>query len=256
MQIMRSHPSMARDSAEVLTGTPLRHARIPRPALLAGLKGSIRSFFVLPAFLQLLRYRVSCLLLGEERAFLGLAERLARYPGYFGVYLRAATYRLVLRRSSPEVQIGFGTVFSKRAAVLEDHVYIGRYCTLGWVEIERDVMLADFVAIPSGGATHRVSGAARIPPRELENRYRPVRVGEGTWVGSHAVVLADVGRFCVIGAGAVVTKPIPDFSMALGVPARVVASTLERGDASREEHATAAGTAPTAGASSRDGREP
>jgi acetyltransferase-like isoleucine patch superfamily enzyme len=54
-------------------------------------------------------------------------------------------------------------------------------------------------------------------------------VGEGTWVGTHATILADIGRYCVIGAGAVVTKPIPDFSVAVGTPARVVGSTADRG---------------------------
>jgi hypothetical protein len=180
---------MVRDSAEGLKGTPLARLRTPRPLRLARLKGIIRALFVVPALLQLLRYRVSRRLLGEERAFLGLAERLARYTGYFGVYLRAATYRLVLRRSSPEVQIGFGTVFSKRAAVREDHVYIGRYCTLGWVEIERDVMLADFVA-------------------------------------------------------------------AVGVPARVVGSTVERANAEPREHPAPVGEEPTAGVVGRDGRQP
>jgi acetyltransferase-like isoleucine patch superfamily enzyme len=43
-------------------------------------------------------------------------------------------------------------------------------------------------------------------------------------VGSASVVLADVGRECVIGAGSVVTKPVPDYSVAAGVPARVLKS--------------------------------
>ena len=51
-----------------------------------------------------------------------------------------------------------------------------------------------------------------------------MRIGEGTWVGSAAVVMADVGRHCVIGAGAVVTRPLPDYSVAVGVPARVIRS--------------------------------
>lgn len=37
------------------------------------------------------------------------------------------------------------------------------------------------------------------------------------------MVMADVGRHCVIGAGAVVVKPIPDFAIAVGVPAKVIA---------------------------------
>ena len=192
------------------------------------MKRLARALFLLPAAIELARYRLSRLVLGEERAFLGLTERLARFTGYPGLYLRAATYRWVLRRSSRDVHIGFGTVFSKPAAILGDHAYIGRHCSLGWVVIERDVMLADGVAVPSGGRTHQLSGASRVPPREMENRYQPIRVGQGSWVGSRAVILADVGQFCIIGAGAVVTKPIPDFSVAFGVPARITGSTVDR----------------------------
>jgi acetyltransferase-like isoleucine patch superfamily enzyme len=177
------------------------------------------------ARLELLRFHASRLVLGEDRAFVGLTESLARRPGFLGIYLRAATYRLVLDGSSPDVHVGFGTVLSKRMARLGDHVYIGRYCSLGWVDIERDVMLADLVAIPSGGDTHAVDGAARLGARHHESRFRPVRIGEGTWIGTQAVVLADVGQYCVIGAGAVVTRPIPDHAIAVGVPARVVGST-------------------------------
>ena len=48
-----------------------------------------------------------------------------------------------------------------------------------------------------------------------------VTIGEGSWIGKRAVVMADVGRHCIVGAGAVVTKPIPDYAIAMGVPARV-----------------------------------
>ena len=184
------------------------------------MKRLLRSLFHLPGLGLATWYRVKRCILGEDKAFLALAERLAAFKGYVGIYLRAATYRYVLERSSEEVQIGYGTVFTKAAAVLEDHVYVGRYCSLGWVHVEKDVMLADFVAITSGGHTHRMS--ASTPPRMHENRFEQVRIGRGSWVGTHAVILADVGRFCIIGAGAVVTKSIPDFSIALGVPARIV----------------------------------
>ena len=58
--------------------------------------------------------------------------------------------------------------------------------------------------------------------RDQETTYSVVRIGEGTWVGSAAVVMADVGPHAVIGAGAVVTKPLPGWVVAAGVPARVV----------------------------------
>ena len=42
------------------------------------------------------------------------------------------------------------------------------------------------------------------------------------------MIMNDVGTGCVIGAGAVVTKPIPDYSIAVGVPAKVIKK--RRGD--------------------------
>ena len=52
----------------------------------------------------------------------------------------------------------------------------------------------------------------------------PVRIGAGRGSGSAAVVMADVGRDTVVGAGAVVTKPLPDAVVAAGVPASVLRS--------------------------------
>lgn len=52
----------------------------------------------------------------------------------------------------------------------------------------------------------------------------PVRIGRGSWLGQNVVVLrgVDIGERCIIGAGAVVRGDIPDYSIAVGVPARVV----------------------------------
>lgn len=53
---------------------------------------------------------------------------------------------------------------------------------------------------------------------------RAVRIGNGSWIGHGAVVLpgADIGEHVVIGANSVVTGVIPSYSVAVGVPARVV----------------------------------
>jgi maltose O-acetyltransferase len=52
----------------------------------------------------------------------------------------------------------------------------------------------------------------------------PVFIGENTFIGVGAMILpgVSIGRECIIGAGAVVTKSIPDNSVAVGVPAKVV----------------------------------
>jgi acetyltransferase-like isoleucine patch superfamily enzyme len=48
-------------------------------------------------------------------------------------------------------------------------------------------------------------------------------IGDGSWIGENACIIgAHVGKNCVIGANAVVTSDIPDYSVAVGVPAVVI----------------------------------
>lgn len=50
-----------------------------------------------------------------------------------------------------------------------------------------------------------------------------VVIGEGSWLGENVCVIgASIGKHCVIGANAVVTKDVPDFCIAVGSPARVI----------------------------------
>ena len=62
------------------------------------------------------------------------------------------------------------------------------------------------------------------PISQQSQPERPVVIGDGSWLGHGAVVLPGVtiGKHVVIGANSVVTKDIPDFSVAVGSPARVI----------------------------------
>ncbi len=64
----------------------------------------------------------------------------------------------------------------------------------------------------------------RVPIMEQPVRFKgPVTIGDGAWIGENACVIgASIGKNAVIGANAVVTRDVPDFSVAVGVPARVV----------------------------------
>ena len=72
-----------------------------------------------------------------------------------------------------------------------------------------------------------------IPISKQSQPERAVSIGDGSWLGHGSVVLPGVtiGRHVVIGANSVVTKDIPDFSVAVGVPAKVI----RRYDESRQE---------------------
>jgi UDP-2-acetamido-3-amino-2,3-dideoxy-glucuronate N-acetyltransferase len=65
-----------------------------------------------------------------------------------------------------------------------------------------------------------------------ECKVSPITVKEGASIGANATILPGVtiGKFAMIGSGAVVTKDIPDYALAYGNPARVVRKVNENGD--------------------------
>jgi virginiamycin A acetyltransferase len=170
---------------------------------------------------RIVAFRLAALMIGRDRALEGSTQSLARVPGLRGQYLRRAFLPFTGVSCARSATVCYGTVFSKIGAVLNENVYVGPGCHLGLVHLERDVLVAAGVHIPSGGRTHGTDDL-NSPIREQEGTPTLVRVGAGSWIGSAAVILADVGRNSVIGAGSVVTRAVPDNVVAAGAPARIV----------------------------------
>jgi acetyltransferase-like isoleucine patch superfamily enzyme len=166
-------------------------------------------------------YRLRALIVGEDRALEGSSALLSLVPGLTGQYLRRAFYGHALASCHPTATIEFGVLLSQAGARIDEHAYVGPRCHLGLVHIERDALIAAGVHIPSGPETHGTADLS-TPIRMQPGRRRMIRIGAGSWIGSAAVVMADVGRDSVVGAGSVVTRPVPDRVMAAGAPARVV----------------------------------
>jgi len=60
--------------------------------------------------------------------------------------------------------------------------------------------------------------------RDISTHEAPIHIGQNCWIGANAVILPGVhiGDYVTIGAGSVVTKDIPNFAVAVGVPCRVI----------------------------------
>lgn len=172
---------------------------------------------------QLVLFVLRAAAMGKDRALEGSSQVLSLWPGVLGQYIRRAFYARVLEHCHPSATIEFGVLFSKAGARLGEHAYVGPRCHLGLVDIGRDVLIGPAVHIPSGAATHHTGDLSR-PMREQGGTISRVTIGSGAWIGSGAIIMADVGRETVVGAGSVVTRPLPDRVVAAGVPAVVLKS--------------------------------
>lgn len=92
---------------------------------------------------------------------------------------------------------------------------------IGPVYIGNDVMLAQHIVL--SGLNHDYEDVT-IPPASQGVSKKPIHIEDNVWIGANSVVTAGVtiGRHSIIGAGSVVTRDIPPFSVAVGNPARVI----------------------------------
>jgi virginiamycin A acetyltransferase len=198
--------------------------------ILKAIADSLALVLILPCFGA---YRVASIFLGPVRAFPGWSQAFALSPGLSGTYLRRAFYRLVLTRCEPGCCLCFGTVFSHPTAEIGRNVYVGVYGCLGDVTLEQDVLLGSHVSVINGGGQHGID-RLDLPIREQPGAFPRVTIGRDSWIGDRSIVLADVGRHCVVGAGSVVSMPIPDYAIAVGNPARVIRFRNQDHESSRD----------------------
>jgi acetyltransferase-like isoleucine patch superfamily enzyme len=102
---------------------------------------------------------------------------------------------------------------------------IGRYCCItciNSIKIGEDCLFSEYIYISDH--THGFVPHVEILARQALHSKGPVVIGDSCFIGYRAVVLPGVtlGRNCVVGANSVVTRSFPDYSMVVGVPARLI----------------------------------
>jgi acetyltransferase-like isoleucine patch superfamily enzyme len=156
-----------------------------------------------------------------ESGFRFAAQALSQVPFGLGEIVRYDFYRFTLRRCGRNVFIGFGTVVNYRSISLGDNVLIGAYNTIHHCDFGNDVMTAEACCFLSGSKYHNYS-RTDVPMTRQGGQLKRIRVGSDVWIGAHAVIMEDVGDGAIVGAGAVVTKPVEPYTIVAGNPAREI----------------------------------
>lgn len=105
-----------------------------------------------------------------------------------------------------------------------ENTYIGRNAhivALKSVRIENSVLMGDNIYIADN--FHQFD-RVDVPYKQQGVGFKSeVIVGEGTWLGENVCVISSkIGKQCIVGANSVVLHDIPDYSMAVGSPAKVI----------------------------------
>lgn len=103
---------------------------------------------------------------------------------------------------------------------------IGERCRISIInslEIGEKVLLSPNVYITDCDHEYRNTNIPVIDQGIVQKRQK-VSIGEGSYIGINVVIVGNIkiGKHCVIGANSVVTKDVPDYSVAVGSPARVI----------------------------------
>lgn len=114
---------------------------------------------------------------------------------------------------SSKSEVDKGTVVMQ-GAIIQSSSFIGKHCIINTgASVDHDCSVGDFVHIsPHATLCGNVS------------------IGEGSWIGAGTTIIPGVkiGKWCIIAAGSVVTKDIPDFSLAAGNRCKVIKRIEEK----------------------------
>lgn len=132
--------------------------------------------------------------------------------------------RRICASAGKGINIDRGATFAS-GVTIGDNSGIGKDCELhGEVHIGNHVMMAPECVFYT--RNHETSRLDVPMGQQGETVPRAIYVGDDVWLGRRVMVMSGVhiGDGCIIAAGAVVTKDIPPFSVAGGVPAKVIGS--------------------------------
>ena len=138
------------------------------------------------------------------------------------VYLLLKRYKIKSKDLS--CYFGYNLRIKPKSLTIGKKVYIGNnaHLSIDNIYIDDYSLLASYVSIVGGDHKFNIAGTPIIETGR-DNR-KGVTIGKDCWI-SHGVIIFDgvsIGEGSIIGAGSIVTKSIPEYSIAVGNPAKVM----------------------------------
>jgi acetyltransferase-like isoleucine patch superfamily enzyme len=214
---------------------------------------------------KLLRFEFVNLLFSWVPGALGLALRKVFYPCLFRKVGKGVVFgRNITLRHPHKIVLGTNCVIDDNVVLdakgekndglrLDDNVYIGRNTTLSCKE--GSILIGDYTNISANcsllseteitlgrycflaghcylvaGGNHSFDDVSRPIMFQPSVSKGGIRISDDVWLGAGVIVLdgAAIGQGTVVGAGAVVTGPLPEYAVAVGSPARVIRDRREK----------------------------
>jgi acetyltransferase-like isoleucine patch superfamily enzyme len=173
-----------------------------------------------------LLYFVFSWIFKKDAVLSSYSQLLSLIPGKLGVYLRGGFYRFTFTHCSPDAVISFMVLFSQADTEIAEGVYLGAQCNIGRCSIGKNTLLGSGVNVMSGKGQHNFDNLD-LPIKDQGGVFEKITIGENCWLGNGAMIMANIGDGCIVGAGSVVTNDMPAHSIVAGNPAKVLKSRLD-----------------------------
>lgn len=149
-------------------------------------------------------------------------------------------YKGVRLRKPEYISIGRGTSIDRNTtlSVTDEHeeaaLVIGEYCSIGegchisaskMITIGNSALFGKYVTVTDNAhGMLDYSDIATPPTKRSICSKGEVKIGDNVWIGEKVTILpaVEIGNNCIIGANSVVTRSIPDYSIAVGNPVRII----------------------------------
>ena len=142
-------------------------------------------------------------------------------PYFPGIVMRYEFYRFALARCGRNVVFEFGTVFIYSDVEIGSNVLVGRYNVIHHCDVRDYSLIGERCTFLSGSRQHSYQ-RLDLPMALQGGNKKRISVGPDCWIGSHSIVMDNVGEGAIVGAGSVIGKPVADYSIVVGNPQREV----------------------------------